>query len=71
MCSVDDLGYVRAITCVCGRIWKFRLVAQVISTEEGLLTSTEFFILTTLLMIEINNTATRGISTSRIPYGDQ
>ena len=30
----------------------------------------EFFIVTTVF-IEINNTATRGSSTSRIPYGDQ
>ncbi len=70
MCSVGDLE-VKAIICVYGRIPKFRLDARMRSTEQELSTSMEFFIVIALLLIEINNTATRGSTTSRIPYGDK
>ncbi len=54
---------------VCGRILKFRHDALMTSTEWELSTSTEFFIVTTLFLID--NTATKGSLTSRIPYGDK
>ncbi len=43
---------------------------QMTSKEYGLSTSTEFFIVTILLLIEMNNIATGGCLAIMILYGD-